>query len=451
MSVQRFSGARVLTIFALAIAAVCQAGCVTYSTNAIPANRLPLEFRGQSKEGMIPLNLAALRQPKPKTHLVGGGDLLGIYVYGVIPPQGEEESSPPLMIHPGTFQNNNYYPPGGEPASPSMGVPITVQADGKLYLPLIEPVHVAGLSIQQASDKIVKSYSEMGLLQAGRERVFVTLIKPRVHRVLVIREDAPPQGQSLMSLGQVEFRDRGSASVIDLPAFENDVLHALSASGGLPGTDAYNALWIHSGEQASDELMDDARMSVEAGAEPEVVLASLNQQFKRTWIPLRVYPGEPLPFTQQDIVLRDGDVIYLQRRDNEYFYTGGLLPAGQIPLPRDHDVDILEAIAIATGGVGTPAVGNSAAGQNVIRQGAGLGNTVIPPTQVIIVRKLANNQQIRIRLDLAQAVHEPKERITILPDDMIMLQFKPGQQTANTLLNWFNWQMTFVPTAFANN
>ncbi|MEO8165366.1 MAG: hypothetical protein ABI619_08205, partial [Betaproteobacteria bacterium] len=181
-----------------------------------------------------------------------------------------------------------------------------------------------------------------------------------------------------------------------------------------------------------------------------VVLASFDQQFTRKWIPLRVYPGEPLPFSQQDIVLRDGDVIYLQRRDNEYYYTGGLLPPGQIPLPRDHDVDIMEAIAIATGAVGGPAVGNNGV-QNVIRQGAGLGNTLVPPTQVIIVRKLANGQQIRIKLDLAHAVNDPKERVTILPDDLIMLQFKPGQQTVNTVFNFFNWNVSFVPTSFAGN
>jgi hypothetical protein len=42
------------------------------------------------------------------------------------------------------------------------------------------------------------------------------------------------------------------------------------------------------------------------------------------------------------VILNEGDVVYLPRRV-EYFYTGGLLRGARIPLPRDEDIDALEA------------------------------------------------------------------------------------------------------------
>ena len=64
-------------------------------------------------------------------------------------------------------------------------------------------------------------------------------------------------------------------------------------------------------------------------------------------IPLRVQDCTPLNITEHDVELNDGDIIFIQSRDDEVFYIGGLLGGGQYTLPRDHDIDILEAIAIA--------------------------------------------------------------------------------------------------------
>jgi hypothetical protein len=46
----------------------------------------------------------------------------------------------------------------------------------------------------------------------------------------------PHRHQSqLVRPGQVDHIHRGSADVVDLPAYENDLLHALAVTGGLAG------------------------------------------------------------------------------------------------------------------------------------------------------------------------------------------------------------------------
>ncbi len=156
-------------------------------------------------------------------------------------------------------------------------------------------------------------------------------------------------------------------------------------------------------------------------------------------IPLKLCPEQPIPFTPEDVLLEDGDVVYIQPRRDEYFYTGGLLAGGQIPMPRDEDLDILEAIALANGSVGGLGGTSSVA---VLRAGAGVGN-IIPPTRVLILRKLPNGEQLPIRVDLAKAMVDPTERIRVMPGDYIMMYYKPGEMTTNAVLNFFNFSWVF--------
>ena len=148
-------------------------------------------------------------------------------------------------------------------------------------------------------------------------------------------------------------------------------------------------------------------------------------------IPLTGCPGEDLPFRTEDIVLEDGDVVYVPRR-SEYFYVGGLLSGAKIPIPRDEDIDVIEAIALANGSTGGPL------GQSGMALAGGRPGYLIKPTRVIILREMPDGRQLPIRVDLARAMVDQKERILIQPNDVVMLQFKPMQATTNGVLNFFN-------------
>src|SRR5262249_61167725 len=68
--------------------------------------------------------------------------------------------------------------------------------------------------------------------------------------------------------------------------------------------------------------------------------------------PVRMPPGDPIPTRPEDVILETGDIVYVRNRRGEVFYTGGLLPPRVFPLPRDRDLDILEALTI----VGAPLI-----------------------------------------------------------------------------------------------
>ena len=88
-------------------------------------------------------------------------------------------------------------------------------------------------------------------------------------------------------------------------------------------------------------------------------------------IPLRRQPGAPLPFHAEDVILQTGDVVFLEARDDDVFYTGGLLPPGSYVLPRDRDLDVIEAISRVRGPLFNGAFGGSNLSCNLIAPGIG--------------------------------------------------------------------------------
>jgi Polysaccharide biosynthesis/export protein len=420
-----------------ALFTVSQVGCITYTAHAVPATRLPSVYQAEPKCCKVPVNFTLLRQEPPKEYRVGPGDLLGIYVQGLVPPKAE---APPAIQMPVGLGARDVYPPRGASSIPAAGVPIPVDSQGNVTLALNVILNVNGHTLSEAADVIRRAYKEKQLFAEGKEDTMVMLIRPRVHRVLVMREDVTAEAPQFMRKDQTPYTRRGTGDVIDLPAYENDVLHVLATSGGLPGIETFNHVWVLK-SQAVEGNIEDIRSRVQSGEDAEQVFRALDAKRTAIKIPLRVKPGEPLTFGPEDVILHDGDIVYLEPRDTEVFYTGGLLPGGEIPLPRDRDIDVMEAIAIANGSIGGPGGVN---GSSVFRSGAGPGN-VVPPTRAYILRKLQNGQQLMIRVDLAKAKRDPKERIIIQPGDFIMMHYKPGEITSNVLLNFFNFSFIFTP------
>jgi protein involved in polysaccharide export with SLBB domain len=402
-------------------------GChaITDVHQAIPASRLPCELCTEPREGRTVFPLTALGQEKPAAHVIGAGDQLSIYVFGVVPP-GVDET---LVLQRTQPVNQRYYPPNGSVIGATVGMPIEVDHTGSVDLPLVGKIVLAGKTIPEATDVIKRAYSKNQITKAESERVQVSLITARVHRVVVLREDTPAAPVSLVKPGQVDHIHRGSADVVDLPAYENDLLHALAVTGGLPGTDAAREIWIFKRSGLSDPhaiCAEELQARTADFAEGE---ARDNQVVR---IPLTGCPGEGLPFRPEDIQLDNGDVVFVPRRD-EYFYVGGLVAGAKIPLPRDEDIDVIEAIALANGSVGGPL------GQSGSALAGGNPGHMVKPTRVIILREMPDGRQLPIRVDLARAMTDQKERILIQSNDVVMLQFKPGQALFNGVLNFVNF------------
>ena len=423
-----------------ALALVAGSGCcMSSSATAIPAYRMPPELLPLSRSAMVPIDFTLLRQSKPPEHVIAPRDVLGVYIQDIVP--SVNNRAEPTVLNVPVVTAQDYYPPRGLIVSPAVGLPMDVALNGTLSVPLVEPVSVDGLTLAQASEKIRRAYSvDRKILEPGHERILISLIRPRVERVLVVRDDIPfgptfqPQG------GAALLTRKGTGQVIDLPAYENDVMHALAATGGLPGVDAFSAVWIF--RTRSPEGMEEFKRRVEAGESPEGVFDHAKTQRTAIRIPLRVYPNQPVPFAQSDVILQAGDVVYLETRQSEYFYSGGLLPAGQVPMPRDYDLDVLGAVALASAPVGGPAGGQLALAYNF--KGIYSPGAIIPPTRVLILRKLPNGEQVQIRVDLKKALHDQRERIVIAPNDFVMLYYKPGEVAGNYVINLLTFNVASI-------
>ncbi len=404
-------------VLASLVAIATLGGCSTIMTGAIPAQQLPLELIPQPRCPKVPIDFTLLRQPPPPGYIVGPRDILGIYIQDVL---GRREDPPPVFTL--------VTPPGSSDPPLVVGNPVTVSEDGTIILPQIPPLRVAGLTIAQIDGLIRRAYTiDHHLLQPGREQVNVTLIRKRLHRIVVVREDSAAVPPILKPRDGTLIARRGTANTIELPSFENDVLHALTQTGGLPGEDAYNEVWVLRG--GSGVMTPGALEQLQAGTDPALLAAQAGGPIIR--IPLAVVPGGVVPFGPDDIILHDGDVLFVQLRSSECFYTGGLLPGGQFLLPRDYDIDVVNAISLAGGAPHGPA-GFPLIAQ--VRSGSGPGN-IVSPTRVIIVRKSPDGNQIKIHVDLRKAINEPREKVLIQPGDTILVFWKPWEVAANIGLN----------------
>lgn len=422
-----------MRLAALAIATTMFGGCITFTHHAVPAGRLPNQFAAPTKSELLPINFSILGANAPKEYLLDAGDVLAVTVQGVIP--GDAREMPPVIQTAQQTLSREYYPPNGNFITLGLGLPLTVQSNGMLALPGIPAIQARGLTPLELAEKIRETYVDKEFVKEGKDQVNVTLIRPRTNRVLVLREDVNAPDIGTVRKGDAILHKHGSAVVVDLPASESDVLHALATSGGLPGVDAYNQVWVLRKSTLQPHAVVQIQKDVEAGASPHELITQMPAHLEAIRIPLKMCPDQPVPFTPEDVLLQDGDIVYIEPRRDEYFYTGGLLPGGQIPMPRDEDLDILEAVALAQGSVGGLGGTSSVA---VLRAGAGVGN-IIPPTRVLVLRKLPNGDQLPIRVDLAKAMKDPSERIKIMAGDYIMMYYKPSEITGNAVLNFFNF------------
>jgi len=97
----------------VALACLVQTGCLMdRDIDAIPVARVPEEVLiVDRKDNYQDISLLRLRQDPPETYLLGPGDVLGVYIKGVL---GSEEELPPI-----------HFPEDGN-RPPAVGLPVPV-------------------------------------------------------------------------------------------------------------------------------------------------------------------------------------------------------------------------------------------------------------------------------------------------------------------------------------
>ncbi|MBA4062922.1 MAG: hypothetical protein C0501_04285 [Isosphaera sp.] len=158
--------------------------------------------------------------------------------------------------------------------------------------------------------------------------------------------------------------ENGTAAPVLLEPGRNDLFHALVLSGGPPGPDAGD----------------------------EAVIRRAGGGLVR--VPLRARPGHPPLFAEADLTLEDGDAVHVAARCPGVYYTSGRCGSGEFPLPAGGELRVVEAVARAGGGRAVCAT---------------------------VVRRLANGQSVRVRIDLDEALRDGRENIPVRAGDVIVV------------------------------
>ena len=414
-----------LAALAAIMVSLMASGCTSILSpiQSIPADRIPPQFLAEPQANKTNIDPARLSQPVPRNYLLDEDDVLGVFVEGVL---GEFDSAPPVT-----------QPTPGSDLPPAIGFPIPVRQDGTLSMPLVDPIPVRGLTIRQAEQMVSRAYrdGENPILKEGR--IIVTLLRKRTYRVFVIRQDnsQSQQGGQFQGRGQATaVNNRSDQSsrgfVLQMPAYQNDVLNALTQTGGLPGLNAKSEIRILRGDRLQiaqrDREVREFYRSNSPDQFPYGVIPTVADETNTIKIETRLRPGQIPSFQAEDIILRDGDILYIDTRETEVYYTGGLLGGGERLLPRDYDLDVLAAVSLAGVNLGTQVGGIT-----------GNGNTRVPPTELIVLRRLPANRQIAIRVDLNEAINDPASRLLVVPGDTLILRFKPQEELANFAISSF--------------
>lgn len=386
------------SLFTLLIAAATglSVGCAAVTNpvaDGIPVRRLPAEVLGRPRSDLKPIPLTVLRQREVEPYLLDAGDTLAIIADNVVAP---EAAPAPVKL------------PDANSDTASVGFPFPVAEDGTISLPRLPPIKVKGKTVAEVERLIRDTASGKNggpeLINPKNARISVQLLQKRTYTVTVVREDLQPAittGARGEILGATR---RGNGFTLRLPAGENDVLHALNQTGGLPGLDAKDEIVIERAKSATDPTRG------------------------RIKIPLRVYPEQALPLCEDDIILRDGDVLKIETRDTsqEVFYAAGVAGSRQFQLPRDYDLDVIQALTL----VGAPLANGGFTQNAFIAQSVNSGLGSPSPALLTVLRQVGNNRQIPIRVDLNVALKDPRERIRVLPGDVLVLQERPGDAVA---------------------
>ena len=428
----KFAPARLLGWVALA-AMIFATGCTSALSpmSGIPVSHLPPELLGVRRSDDVSVPIVMLAIPPGQPYQLDEGDILGVYIESVLP-----FTSPTAIPIPPPIN----FPSDASNLPPSIGFPIAVQADGMISLPLLEPFSVKGLTIEQARQKMKELYLEKDLLASKDTIPIVSLIRERTYNISVIRENVGSAGAGS------DRAARGQA--LKLPAYQNDLLHALTQTGGLPGFNEKNEVIIfkssriptHLRAQVMAEIMSGhcscgTACSTPACGAVRDVLQGPDSVYPSQYVvkvPLRVPTGQIPEIRPEDIELIEGDIVYVQSRESELFYTGGLLPGGQFPVPRDYDLDVLGAMALA--GMGVDGGGGGGGGGLGGLMG-GIGGS--KPTQLFVIRKLPSGRTFNIAVDLQLALNNSNENILVQPGDTLILRYKPHEELLNFSLGTF--------------
>ena len=172
------------------------------------------------------------------------------------------------------------------------------------------------MSTSEVQELIKTAYRNSKIIaNVSKFDVRVRVLKTRTYEVFVHRGD-------LVQRRDTKEIEKTRTKPVQLPAYQNDVLHALMASGGLPGSNAANEITILRAAKVSKTMRDEfvlqfyssfdlSQKILFEGPEPTVNYPHIIK------IPLRTTAGVISEVKKEDVLLENGDLIFVEARDEK--------------------------------------------------------------------------------------------------------------------------------------
>jgi polysaccharide export outer membrane protein len=272
-------------------------------------------------------------------------------------------------------------------------IPARVAYDGMVMVPLIGDVHVSGLEPVAAEARIAAAAVERGIYR--QPHVTLTVTQPAVNKVTVLGAVAKP-------------------GVVELPRGSCDLASAVAAAGGL-SKDAGTQIEVMHRGQASFMAGGDPKQGI---AQNGVVLAAYNEplssrppQDEVTRIDLAQVSGSPVDIRKLD----DRDVVMVLPAEKRVIHVTGLVKTpDQFELPRDKDIRVLDAIAMA-GGTTSPVA-----------------------DKIFVIRQLPNmTEPTVIKVSMYSAKHDGNENIRLAAGDLVSVESTAVTMAVETVGKFF--------------
>lgn len=350
----------------------CQSG--TYR-----AANLPPQFCCPPSMNSEEVNLSAISGANYNSSLIAPGDLLEVTIAtGLV-----EDAPVPLKTR--------------------------VADNGSISLPMIGPVHVAGLEAFEAGETVESQAIERGIYR--RPQANVEIEQKAVNRVTV--------------LGKVN-----EPGTHEIPRGATDLLTALAAAGGL-AEDAGTLVEIRRqspsmlAESGGDSPDGVQLAAYEQGRPfgPPAADLPMGQHYPSTTAPsggrhplgtVQVDLANPQQTAQHDLRLQDGDVVHVFPRPERMVYVGGLVrEPGKFEIPRNRDLDLLQAVQMA-GDKSSPVA-----------------------DKVVVIRHVPDRPEpIVIKAKLSGAKRNGRENIRLAAGDVVSVEQTPATVVVDTLMSF---------------
>lgn len=268
--------------------AIAVSGC---HRGAYRAAELPSEYQAPPNISAASLDLSRVAGPRYSTNTIQRGDVLEVQVSTGLENPQEELANWKLRV--------------GD--------------DGKVVVPLIGHVQLAGMQLANADDAIRRASIERGIFR--KPNVAVQMDKPLTNKVAV--------------LGAVK-----EPGPYELPVASSNVLSAIAEAGGITD-DADTIIEVRHPSGQQQYFPRDSQGNISTAGYQRQSARPRSHQIDL----VAATSGQPT-----DVHLEDGSVVMVMKRPLRAIYVGGLVKApDQYDMPKDTDLFLVDAISMAGG------------------------------------------------------------------------------------------------------